>query len=246
MSGQLWTIGNPKTMKGAAQGYLTAVLHLAPHNLADPSRSVCPYATPACIAVCLNTAGRGGIIRKGESTNVIQEARKRRTLEFFADRQGFAARLLDDARRVARKAKREGLKVAFRLNGTSDLDWQRIAPDFVAQLAQLGSLYDYTKSWRKAARTGPGEPIDYTLSYTGEGGNPAACKQELQRGGKVAVVFAVKPSQPLPETFLGARVVDGDEHDLTFLRPPGIVIGLRAKGKARKASVESPFVVHLR
>jgi hypothetical protein len=38
----------------------------------------------------------------------------------------------------------------------------------------------------------------------------------------------------LPETYLGRPVIDGDEHDLRFLDPSGVVVGLRAKGKARK------------
>ena len=48
----------------------------------------------------------------------------------------------------------------------------------------------------------------------------------------VAVVFSTKKGKPLPRKFKGYKVVDGDEHDLTFLHPNGVVIGLRAKGKA--------------
>jgi len=233
MTAKLWTVGNPKTQKGEAAGYMTAVLHLAPFNLGDGRRNVCPHASAECVALCLNTAGRGGIIKAGESTNAIQEARKRRTREFFADRDAFAVRLFDDALRVARKARRDGLKLAFRLNGTSDLDWQRIAPVLVANLADLGTLYDYTKDPRKAARTS--DPIDYTLSWSGT--NEDACRAHVAAGGRLAVVFGGE----LPATFLGAPVLNGDEHDLTFLRPRGVVLGLKAKGKARRHV--GPFVV---
>jgi hypothetical protein len=240
---ELWTLGNPKAMKGEAIGYLTAVLHLAPHNLADGKRSVCPYSTPECIRACLNTAGRGGIMRAGESTNPIQEARKRRTLEFFADRALFSRALLSDADRVNRKAMREGFKPAFRLNGTSDIDWKAIAPEFVAELGAIGTLYDYTKSKRKAARMA--DPIAYALSYTGELGDANACRTHLAAGGRVAVVFSTRKGSELPDTFLGAPVLDGDEHDLIFLRPAGCVLGLRAKGKARSAGADSKFVVQV-
>jgi hypothetical protein len=223
---KLWTVGNPKTAKGEARGFLTAVLHLAPHTLGDGRRNVCPHASAECIALCLNTAGRGGIFKHGETTNVIQEARKRRTVAFWADRDAFALALLDDAQRVARMAKREGLRLAFRLNGTSDLDWQRIAPVLVSNLADLGVLYDYTKDARKAARDS--DPIDYTLSWSGT--NAAECAAHVARNGRVAVVFG----KVLPATFLGVPVVDGDAHDLRFLNPGGVVVGLRAKGKARK------------
>jgi len=229
----LWTLGNPKTAKGEAAGYLTAVLHLAPHTAGDGRRNVCPHASAECIALCLNTAGRGGIFKRGETTNVIQEARKRRTREYFAGRAAFGDRLIDDAQAVVRKAKREGLRVAFRLNGTSDLDWYRNDATLVGALADLGTLYDYTKDPRKAARVS--DPIDYTLSWSGE--NALACDVHLRSGGRLAVVFG----KVLPATFLGVPVVNGDEHDLTFLRPRGVVLGLKAKGRARKHV--GPFVV---
>ena len=82
----LFTIGNPKTAKGEARGYLTAVLHLAPHEAAGVG-NMCPRATPGCIATCLNTAGRGGIFKAGATTNAVQEARKRRTREYVANRE---------------------------------------------------------------------------------------------------------------------------------------------------------------
>ena len=38
----------------------------------------------------------------------------------------------------------------------------------------------------------------------------------------------------LAETWNGYPVIDGDRHDARFLDPQGCVIGLRAKGTARK------------
>jgi hypothetical protein len=57
---ELLTVGNPKTAKGKELGYAVAVLHLAPSTLSG--HNVCPMASDGCIAACLNTAGRGGII----------------------------------------------------------------------------------------------------------------------------------------------------------------------------------------
>ena len=74
MSYKLLTInGNPKIIKGdKASDYLTAIMHLRPKNT-----RICPYQNIAgCKVACLNTAGRGGIFKKGETTNYIQEARK--------------------------------------------------------------------------------------------------------------------------------------------------------------------------
>jgi hypothetical protein len=55
-------------------------------------------------------------------------------------------------------------------------------------------------------------------------------------------VFDTKKGCELPDLWYGYEVVDGDSTDLRFLDPKGgYVIGLRAKGKARKDT--SGFVV---
>jgi len=48
-------------------------------------------------------------------------------------------------------------------------------------------------------------------------------------GGNVAIVFR----KELPETYKGYKVVNGDEHDLRFLDPQNVIVGLKAKGKAK-------------
>ena len=54
----------------------------------------------------------------------------------------------------------------------------------------------------------------------------------------VAVVFNTKPGEDLPATFnfggVNYPVTDGDLHDLRFTDGPQKIIGLRAKGKAKK------------
>ena len=53
----------------------------------------------------------------------------------------------------------------------------------------------------------------------------------------VAVVFR----KELPETYLGRKVVNGDETDLRFFDEKNVIVGLKAKGKAKKDM--SGFVV---
>jgi hypothetical protein len=36
-----------------------------------------------------------------------------------------------------------------------------------------------------------------------------------------------------PKTFLGLKVIDGDTHDMRFLDEDNVVVGLKAKGKAK-------------
>lgn len=52
--------------------------------------------------------------------------------------------------------------------------------------------------------------------------------EALKTKKRIAVVFR----KDLPITFLGRKVIDGDSNDLRFLDPSGVIVGLKAKGKA--------------
>ncbi len=96
--------GNPKLIKGDKlyDQWTSAIMHLHPN-----STQICPYQDIAkCKDACLNTAGRGGIFKKGETTNVIQEARKRRTKMFLDTPELFLEKLYDEIYKFEQKAKR--------------------------------------------------------------------------------------------------------------------------------------------
>jgi len=229
----LFTLGNPKTAKGEAAGYLTAVLHLAPAR-SSGAGNVCAKASPGCIAVCLNTAGRGGIFAKGATTNTIQEARKRKTRAYFANPQAFEQELCEEIAALERKAARMELILAIRINGTSDL------PGLAVRIAQRFphiQFYDYSKFpvWRMA------RPANLHHTFSRSESNHAAVEEALLRGVNIAVVFSTRKGQELPATYLGRSVIDGDKHDLRFLDKQRVIVGLRAKGRARKD--RSGFVV---
>ena len=57
----------------------------------------------------------------------------------------------------------------------------------------------------------------------------------LNNGGNIAVVFDTPKGEELPSFFWGRPVVDGDKTDLRFLDANNVVVGLRSKGKAKKA-----------
>jgi hypothetical protein len=116
---KLLSTGNPKVLKGMAQGYNTYILHLAPADVSG--YETCPKRTAGCTAACLNTAGRGGMFKKGESTNVIQEARKRKTRLFFENRELFMQLLVKDIELGIKQSAKIGLIPVFRLNGTATL-----------------------------------------------------------------------------------------------------------------------------
>ena len=234
---KLLTTGNPKTEKGNGLGYLTAIMHLAPAKLAGVG-NLCPWASPACVAACLNTAGRGGIIKAGETTNAIQLARIARSKLFANDRATFLAQLRREAVSHVRRSQRYGLRPAIRLNGTSDLPWERIALELFAEFSGV-RFYDYTKSSKRMRQQRETSwPANYSLTFSRSETNEAESLAVLAAGHNVAVVF----KKSLPEYWQGFPVVDGDKHDLRFLDPVGgFVVGLKAKGKARRDN--SGFVV---
>ena len=232
----LLTRGNPKTAKGEKFGVLTAIMHLAPASVSG--RNVCPHATDGCRTACLNTAGRGGIGLDADGLNIIQAARIQRTRWWQRDRATFMAALVAEVERFIGYAARHGLTPAIRLNGTSDLPWERFSvvrdgrsyPHIFAAFPDV-TFYDYTK-W--PARLRPLVPAipNYSLTFSLAESNDLHALDALAHGMNVAAVFAVKRGAPLPSEYMGYPVIDGDESDLRFTDPSGVVVGLRAKGRA--------------
>ena len=229
----LLTVGNPKLMKGLKKGYLSSVLHLAPADLSGFGNT-CPKATAGCKAACLNTAGRGGIFKKGETTNVIQKARIRKTVLFFTDRRQFMLDLFKEIQATIKKAEKQGLIPVFRLNGTSDIAWEKytLNEQTVFEAFPEVQFYDYTKILGRKVSHIP----NYHLTFSKADGNDMDVRIAASNGMNVAAVF-----HKLPEKYIGRPVINGDETDLRFLDPKGVIVGLKAKGKAKKDT--SGFVV---
>jgi hypothetical protein len=226
---ELITFDNAKTIKGEDLGYLTGILYLAPYTLSG--RNVCPFASKECIKLCLNTAGRGAM-------DPVQEARIRKTRLFHANPKAFVENLDHNIGKAKAQAKRKGMTPAVRLNGTSDLPWENLGGELGLTLMERHpdlTFYDYTKNPRRMEAYLAGDmPENYKLTFSRSETNEDLADKFVRRGGNVAVVFATPKGDTLPETYLGRPVIDGDEHDLRFLDPSGVVVGLRAKGKARK------------
>jgi hypothetical protein len=232
---KLLSTGNPKMLKGLSQGYNTYILHLAPADLSG--FNTCPKATAGCKAACLNTAGRGGMFKKGESTNIIQEARIRKTAFFFEERAGFMEWLVADIKLAIKQSAKKGLIPVFRLNGTSDLSWEKyevirdgkLYRNIFAAFPDV-QFYDYTKVLgRKTSNI-----KNYHLTFSAADGNDNDVIKAIQQSYNVATVFGIKKTDPMPESYNGLPVSNGEESDLRFLDPKGVVVGLYAKGKAKK------------
>ena len=232
---RLLSVGNPKVLKGLKQGYNTYILHLAPAKLSG--YETCPKRTIGCTDSCLNLAGRGGMFKKGETTNNIQKARIRKTKMFFENRIEFMADLVKDIELAIKQSEKKGLIPVFRLNGTSDLSFEKY------EVIRNGKLYrnifsafpdnifyDYTKVLGRKIQDIP----NYSLTFSAADGNDTDVFKAIAQGYNIAMVFGIKKTLPMPDEYMGLPVFNGDESDLRFLDPKQVIVGLYAKGKAKK------------
>jgi len=211
--------GDAKTVKGQKlntdKTYVTGIMYLAPHKLSGAN--VCPMAEQAgCVDGCLNSAGMGKFSN-------VQKARIAKTAWFNLDPVGFVDALKQDIDRFASWAIRKGLTPTIRLNGTSDIRWERYG---VPQAFPELQWYDYTKLHNRKDL-----PENYSLTWSySQASKPYSDRlgDVIKSGMNAAVVFRKR----VPDSFAGFPCIDGDKHDLRFLDKKGVIVGLKAKGKA--------------
>ncbi|QDP44670.1 hypothetical protein SEA_NOTHINGSPECIAL_86 [Mycobacterium phage NothingSpecial] len=193
--------------------------------------NLCPMASKGCAAACLSRSGQSGMPAQ-------QRAQAVRTA-FLLSHPVLAGLLIGAEIRTA--LRRHG-RINLRLNTTSDIRWELIAPDMVTKLSSAGVLmYDYT-AWSPSDRS---ESSEYSLTYSAK--EPSHTSDEylqgiLADGGNVAMPFDTARGQALPETWQGFRVIDGDESDERRNDPRGVVVGLRAKGHEWKKDNTAGFI----
>ena len=233
MSFKLLSASNTKIIKGEGKGYKTYILHLAPYTVAGRG-NVCPKATAGCIAGCLNLSGHGGMIPRGETTNAVQRARIRKTQYFFDNRDAFMLDLAADIGRAIRQAAKKDLIPVFRLNGTSDLSWEKYTVGdtgkTVFELFPDVQFYDYTAVLGRKITHIP----NYHLTFSRKENNDADVKKALKMGLNVAAVY-----DKIPDGMYSA-----DNDDLRFLDPVVGMMGLKVKGWRAKKDY-SGFVIRL-
>jgi len=215
-----------KTIKGQKYGYLTGVLYLAPFNISG--FNTCPMASNGCKKACLYTAGRGRF-------NNVQQSRINKTRFFFNDRAKFIELLDKDIQKLKNKAKKLNLIPVVRLNGTSDL----MPVEYIDLIKKHSDInfYDYTKVLKRFKMDMLG---NYSLTFSRSEENEAEAIEALKSGKNVAIVFEAINNE-LPILWNGYPVINGDESDLRFLDAKNVVVGLKAKGSAKKDT--SGFVV---
>jgi hypothetical protein len=214
---------NSKTAKNSIK---TFILYLAPHNLNNKGLTLCKDASKGCIASCLYSAGRGKFSN-------VQSSRINKANYFVTDKKVFLTQLLKEIKKEIKKASDKDEKIAFRLNGTSDIDFLYLLNknlDFNVDLLNYDKVYfyDYTKSIARAKRYK--DFRNYTLTFSKSETNDKEVKEALNLGINVAAVF----KDNLPQKYKGIKVIDGDLSDLEMIKHKNIVLGLKAKGDAKK------------
>jgi hypothetical protein len=175
-------------------------------------------ASAGCKAACLFTAGRGAFAS-------ITRARIIKTLAYHFDKPRFVETIKKSIRSLIVKAENKGMTPVVRLNGTSDILWERTT-DILQSFPNL-QFYDYTKMGKRFLFN---IPSNYHLTFSLAENNDADARLALSKGYSVAAVFR----KDIPASLWGFSVVNGDETDLRFLDPACVVIGLKAKGKAKR------------
>lgn len=213
-------------------GVLTSVLYLSPAS--ESGRNLCPSSTAGCRAACLGHSSGKMVFPTHKA------ARIRKSLQLQNDRAAFLADVRKDIAALVRKAQREGLQAAVRLNGSSDIGWESIAPELFAEFPEV-HFYDYTKRASRMMRslTSPTWPANYRLTFSRSGENDSEMADVIAAGGNVAVVFATLTE--IPTEYQGTRVISGEAHDYRYGDARGVIVGLRARGKATRDT--SGFVV---
>lgn len=250
---------NPKLAKS---GHLmphfdTKGLFLAPSTASGVD--VCPSATKECKASCLGAkSGRA----------VMASPHRIKKTHFMIDHpHHFYAKLDHEITSAKTAAHKRGQKLAVRLNGTSDIPHEHLAPQLFHKHHDV-QFYDYTKVHGRAQHANM--PKNYHLTTSSSGlnhhdSNWKSVRKHLDKGGVASMVFhsqtgikGKREAGPLPshvhdeETGKKYRVVDGDIHDHRHLdhdfhgihKGEGIIAGLRLKGGKPNVKSAGNFAVH--
>ena len=160
--------------------------------------------------------------------NSVQLGRINKTKWYFLERESFLIQLKKEIRSHINRCKIKGFTPAIRLNGTSDISWER--HNLFNEFKEV-QFYDYSKIYKRAIKWADKKyPKNYHLTYSLNEDNKKEAMQVLKRGGNVSVVFRNKK---LPKKFKGFKVINADYSDVRFKDPKNVIAGLYAKGKAR-------------
>jgi hypothetical protein len=219
-----------KTFDVHGQDWSTWILYLAPAEVAVDGVNLCPASTDSCRKDCLFFQGRARMFKE------VNEARIRKTKLLLTDPIAFYSKMHKEIQSAIRTAQRKGKRVAFRLDGTSDIGlgvhFARVYPE--------AQFYDYTKTARAMNFARGSLPSNYHVTFSRSDTNSGIAARVLRAGGNVALVV----DSNVKVDFSNPRLLDGDKHDARFLdgrSPDGLVVVLKAKGSLKGQGTDTGF-----
>jgi hypothetical protein len=213
---------NAKTVKGEKLGYITYIMYLSPFTDNSKGINLCPHASAGCAKACLFGSGAARF-------DAVQAGKRNKTEYFLADRTAFLEQLDLEVSKAEKKHLGTDLIPVFRLNGTSDIAWEKFKIRDGKNIFELHpnvQFYDYTKNPVRMRKV---QPSNYHLTFSMSEDNKDVTMELLSEGKNVAIVFGVRDENNLPETYKGYKVINGDESDLRFTDENNVIVGLKYK-----------------
>ena len=237
----LLSFNNAKTIKGEKKGYKTFILYMSPFTQNSKGVNLCPMASEGCASACLFESGFGGMYTS------VKQGRIDKTEFYLKDRVGFLDKLVVEITKLEKKFADSEFILAIRLNGTSDISFEKQKTSngkTIFDTFPNVQFYDYTKNYTRFAKK---LPSNYHLTFSRSETNNDISMELLKAGHNVAMVFT-----KLPDTYMGYKVINGDDNDLRFLDEDNVIVGLKYKkitGKGgaekNKQSLTSGFVLEV-
>tara|TARA_R110002051_G_scaffold115713_2_gene188791 strand:+ start:82 stop:648 length:567 start_codon:yes stop_codon:yes gene_type:complete len=178
----------------------------------------------------------------------VQRAQVLKALWFHFFPESFVETLKAEIRLKELQAMALGKTCAIRLNGSTDILFERYLD--MAEFPNV-QFYDYTKA-RRSSRKNLAPNYHLTFSLDEKPNSMAWATEWLESGSSVAVVVAGKHGTKLAAAKKAAKhiitngwrgypVIDGDKNDARFEDKPGHWVALYAKGQEAQADT-SGFV----
>ena len=233
---KLLSTNNAKTIKGEKLGYKSYILYMSSFKDNSKGINLCSHASKGCSDSCLVGSGMGGIY------TTVQNGRRNKAEWFLENRNEFLNTLVKEISNAIKLNKDKAIPV-FRLNGTTDITWEKFKIKDNKNIFELfpdTQFYDYTKNYKRFEKE---LPKNYHLTFSRSEINHKKAMELLIRGFNVAMVF-----NKLPNTFEGFKVINADLDDLRFLDEKNVVCGLKykkmtGKGANNKLAFESGFAI---
>lgn len=227
-------------------GFYTRILYLQPSN--ESGVNLCPHAGD-CAKVCLSESGHMAMETIRTARNGEKTARWKRTHYMLSEKESFDKDLVKEIEKHIKYCTKRNLKAVIRLNGTSDIIWDRIIRLFPAV-----QFYDYTKdikrfnAWQNKRKRSK-KRTNYHLTFSADEKISPHSFFSSHDTGSCATVFdpesfkAIVKQKHIEISGKIVRIVNGDITDNRFNDPKGLnLVALKAKGRARKDGLR--FVYH--